>query len=341
MKPDNKKQKMSRKEFLRMGGSILAGGTILGISGVTLWNNYQHKSTTVENSIASELENVAFQSPYKLISSFSTTNHIKAFETTGDNIIVSTADQVQIYQPNGTLKSSFQIDDNLRDLAVTKNEILLLYPSHIELFNTQGKQISKWKAAKENSDYCSMAFGGDAVYVTDAGNKNICQYSINGQFQRIIDSPNRFIIPSYSFGITYNNGTIFCSNPGRHQVEKYTADGKYLGSFGEAGSASGKFCGCCNPVHLSYTDTGDLITSEKGIPRISCYSPDGQFQSLLLDSRMLGGGNKAYRIKAIGDQLIAAGNNLVTIFKYDKALATNSACSSCKKNCPLRKGVNI
>lgn len=341
MKPDKKKQKISRKEFLQMGGSILAGGTILGISGVTLWNNYTHKSTTDGNSIATDLANVTFQSPYKLVSSFSTGNNIEAFEVLGDNIIVSTADQVQIYQANGTLQSSFKIDSNLRDLAVTSNEILLLYPSHIEVFNTQGKQIRKWKAAKENSDYCSIAFGGGSVYITDAGNKNICQYSIDGNFQRIIDSPNRFIIPSYTFGITYNNGTIFCSNPGRHQVEKYSADGKYIGSFGEAGGAIGKFCGCCNPVHLSYTDTGDLITSEKGNPRISCYSPDGQFQSLLLDSRMLGGGNNAYRIKAIGDQLIAAGNNMVTTFKYDKALAANSACSSCAKNCPLRKGVQI
>ena len=341
MKPNNKKQKISRKEFLQMGGSILAGGTILGISGVTLWNNYQHKSATDANSIAPEIANTAFQSPYKLVSSFSTTNNIEAFEVLGDNIVISVADQVQIYQSNGTLISSFKINSNLRDLAVTSNEILLLYTSHIEVFNTQGNQIRKWKAAKENSDYCSMAFGGGAVYITDAGNKNICQYSINGLFQRIIDSPNRFIVPSYSFGITYNKGTIFCSNPGRHQVEKYTADGKYIGSFGAAGGAIGKFCGCCNPVHLSYTETGDLITSEKGNPRISCYSPDGQFQSLLLDSRMLGGGNKAYRIKAIGDQLIAAGNNMVTTFKYDKALAANSACTSCKKNCPLRKGVNI
>ena len=101
------------------------------------------------------------------------------------------------------------------------------------------------------------------------------------------------------------------------------------------------FCGCCNPVHLTYTSTGEIITSEKGNPRVSCYGMDGEFRSLLLDSKALGGGNTAYDIKVSGDKLFIAGNNLISTFQYDKILAAKTACSDCGVDCPLREGVLI
>jgi hypothetical protein len=97
------------------------------------------------------------------------------------------------------------------------------------------------------------------------------------------------------------------------------------------------FAGCCNPVHLA-TANGEIITSEKGNPRISCYGSDGTFRSLLLDSRSLGGGHAAYNVKVEGERLFVAGRNKVSVFRYDERIA--SACSSCGVTCPLRNGIN-
>lgn len=342
MKPDKKSQKISRKEFLQIGGSVIAGGTILGLSGITLWKNYNFRSNTVNQpETAFERVSEEFQSPYKLVSSFSIPDPVDSFELLGDRLVVSTANNVFIYSLRGTLERKFEISPNLRDIAFANNEIYLLFPSGFEVYNTKGNLVRSWEACNENADYCSMAVGGHAVFATDAANKNIVKYTDAGKLDCFIESPNRFIIPSYSFGITYTDGIIYCSNSGRHQVEKYTADGEYLGAFGEAGGIAGRFCGCCNPVHLTYTSTGEIITSEKGNPRISCYSRNGTFQSQLLDSKTLGGGNVAYRVKVAGDKLFVAGKNLVSTFQYDKSLAAKTACSTCAIDCPLREGTLI
>lgn len=321
---------------------MIAGGTILGLSGVTLWKNYQHQ-TNSSSEIATDIQAVAeeFQSPYKLVSSFSVPDQINSFELLGDRVVVATANSIYIYRANRSLESQFSFEGTLRDIAIGQDEIYLLFPSRIEVYNQQGQPQRHWEAPNSTADFCSLAVGDGVVFATDAGNKNIAQYSTSGELRRTIESPNRFIIPSYTFGITYADGAFYCSNPGRHQVEKYSSEGDYLGAFGEAGGTTGKFCGCCNPVHLSYTPTGEIITSEKGSPRISCYSSNGQFQSQLLDSKMLGGGKVAYRVKVASDKLLVAGNKMVSTFQYDRSLAANSACSSCGINCPLREGTLI
>jgi hypothetical protein len=287
------------------------------------------------------LNKEGFKSPYKLVSSFNIPDYIEAFEVAGRHLIVAASNSIFIYDRTGNLINNFAIGSNLRDIASDNNDIYLLFPTRIEVYSHTGEWLRDWEACSDQSDYCSMAVTTDGIFVTDAAQKNICKYTLEGNLVRFIQSPDGFIIPSYTFGITATNGVLYCSNPGRHRVEKYTSDGKFLGSFGKAGGATGMFCGCCNPVHLAYMSTGDIITSEKGTPRISCYSTDGKFRSLLLDSKDLGGGNVAYDIKVVNDKIYVAGKNRVSTFQYDKMLAAKTACSDCGVDCPLRKGISI
>ncbi|MDR0815262.1 MAG: hypothetical protein LBN37_05880, partial [Bacteroidales bacterium] len=140
------------------------------------------------------------------------------------------------------------------------------------------------------------------------------------------------------FGIEYANGLLYCSNSGRHQIETYTLNGEYKGKFGSAGGGPGAFCGCCNPVYLTCTPTGEIITCEKGNPRVSCYGADGKFRSILLDSRTLGGGYAAYEAKVAGDRIFAAGRDIITVYSYDKQLAAAGDCAGCAVDCGLKKG---
>lgn len=348
MKPTiNDIRHLSRRKFLQTCGSVLAGGTIFGISGVLLHRVYMQPrnsqtggdSNLLNHSVESGKD--AFKSPYKLVSSFSTPDQIEGFELVGDRLIVATSNNLSIYDQSGILLNNFAIGSNIRDIAVEKETIYLLFPARIEVYNTDGDWLRDWEACSDKSDYCSFAVTPESVFVTDAGNKNICKYTSEGRFVKFIQSPDGFIIPSYSFGITYAKGSIFCSNSGRHRVENYTLDGEYIGSFGKPGGAAGLFCGCCNPVHLSYNTAGEIITSEKGNPRISCYSPKGVFRSVLLDKKALGGGNVAYDVKVSKDKLFVAGKNVISTFQYDKLLATETACSDCAVDCPLREGITI
>ncbi len=340
MEQSTNKQNISRRRFLQTCGTILAGGSIAGLSGFLL-----HKNLTAPEknrgvvSLSAEVE--SFPSPYKQVAAFKVPAPIEAFELNGNQLIAAVANQILIYDEAGNLTNSFAVGSNLRDIATDGSSIYLLFPTRIEVYSLSGEQQRSWEACSDNSDYCSMTLTPSAIFVTDAANKNICKYTTGGNFVRFIQSPDGFIIPSYTFGIAYVNGIIYCSNSGRHRIEKYTPKGEYIGAFGKAGNAAGMFCGCCNPVHLAHTATGELITSEKGNPRISCYGADGEFRSLLLDSKALGGGNAAYDVKVYKDKLFVAGKDMVSIYQYDKSLAAKTACAGCKVNCPLRKGISI
>lgn len=350
---------ISRKKFIQICGSAIAGGSILGISGLMLrrrfWgtNDFSDGKNRIDvtrvaglqenlqNNLQGHLQDTRFASPYKMVSSFRVPDTIEAFELAGERLIAATSNNIFVYDRTGSLLNNFAVGSNLRDVAADSDNIYLLFPARIEVYNHEGEWLRDWEACSDQSDYCSIAVAPGAVFVTDAANKHICKYSTEGNFVKFIQSPNRFIIPSYTFGITYSDGILYCSNSGRHRVEKYTPDGEYLGAFGETGGATGMFCGCCNPVHLAHTPTGDIITSEKGNPRISCYGTNGEFRSMLLDSKMLGGGNTAYDVKVHDDKLFVAGKNLISTYRYDPKIAARTACSACNVACPLKKGINV
>ena len=330
-------KRISRKRFLQICRTAIAGGSILGISGFIL-----RKNRLLQNGGLSVSENYAnghdghLISPYRLVSSFSVPDRIETFDLAGDSLIVAASNNIFIYDRTGRPLHHFSIRSNLRDLVADRAHIYLLFPARIEVYSYHGEKIREWEASGGSTDFCSIAVARDALFATDAANKNICRFTTDGNFVKFIDSPNGFVIPSYSFGIACVDDVVYCSNSGRHQVEKYSFDGDYLGAFGKAGGAAGMFCGCCNPVHIANTPSGEIITSEKGIPRISCYSRNGEFRSVLLDSKALGGGNTAYNVKVHDDRLLVAGGNQIAVFRYDKATAAKSACSGCDVNCRLR-----
>jgi len=256
-----------------------------------------------------------FFSPYTKINSLTLSSDISNFYINDNEIYVITEDlQFSIFDFQGTLQNSFKIEKNVRDIVVENETIYLLYPNQITLYTHQGEFFAEWEACSENSDYCSFTATKDYVYVTDAENKMIWQFDMQGGLVRAVKSPNGFIIPSYSFGIMNINDTIYCSNSGRHKIESYTLDGEYITSFGKSGTAAGSFVGCCNPVYLAESSDGNILTSEKGDPRISCYSKDGKFLSVLFDAEMLGGGTKAYRMRVYDENIYVGNGNTILVY---------------------------
>lgn len=340
MEENKDNNKITRKRFLNVCGSLVAAGGIIGVSGTLV-----HKMVSLPDEAGSKLsptwkpETGRTDSPYRKVAAFRTAGEIEGFGLLGESLVVATPGNVAIYDRSGKQRNSFAVDGTIRDLAVYGDLIYLLLPTAIRVYDDRGKLCREWEACSEESDYCSIAVAKEQVYVTDAANKNICQYSTDGNFKRFIQSPNGFVIPSYTFGITTMNDRIYCANSGRHQIESYTLDGEYIEAFGKPGGADGLFCGCCNPAFVEPTATGELITSEKGKPRISCYAPDGTFRAVLLDGPALGGGNKAYRVKLSSSDLFIAGKDQVALFRYDKAQSATTACGSCALDCPLREGL--
>ena len=255
-----------------------------------------------------------FVSPYKKIDSFDTASQIICFYIYENEIFAVLADRISIFDISGKHLRDFEITPNVRDIFVVNDAIYLLYPTRIELYSHEGQKTGGWEACSQNSDYCSFTITDEYVFVTDAAGKDICQYKKEGQLVRFIKSPQGFVIPSYSFDIIHINDTLYCSNPGRHKIESYTLDGTFIASFGATGMQEGAFSGCCNPTYLEKSPDGAILTSEKGNPRISCYGKDGVFHTVLFDSKMLGGGTAAYRMRVRNEKIYIAGRKTISIF---------------------------
>ena len=332
---------MDKRTFLKISGSLAVGGLFLGVAGRGLWSLVKrpgeifYDSKRLKGHVLLK-EDEDFVSPYRRVFGFQVPDEISAFEVEGGSIYIATPNTISIYGMSGELQTNFPTPSDLRDLTVHAGLIYALFPTRIEVYDRQGDLQQEWDACSENSDYCSFAVCAEGVFVTDASNKNICKYNLDGSLSRFIQSPKGFIVPSYSFGITFSDGLVYCSNPGRHQVESYTTDGEFVASFGKSGAQAGAFSGCCNPVVLTPANHGELLTSEKGIPRISCYRTDGTFRSVLLDGKALGGGHAAYDIRVMKDKLIVAGGDKVSVFQYDKRLSQQTGCGQCDLDCPLK-----
>ena len=259
-------------------------------------------------------QETSFVSRYEQDISFKLPHEINCFELYDGKFFISAGQSVYIYNTAGTQLSSFSVKNDVRDITVENERIYVLYPTLIEVYDENGQLTLSWESCSDLSDYCSFALAGDYVFVTDVENSNICQYTKDGNFRRFIQSPQGFIIPSYSFDIDSRGDTIYCVNSGRHLIETYTLDGHFIASFGGAGTSGGFFAGCCNPSYISFTPEGTLLTSEKGNPRICSFEHNGNFKEVLLNSRLMGGGSVAYKVKADENRLFVAGKNKMTVY---------------------------
>ncbi|MDR0894434.1 MAG: hypothetical protein LBN06_03930 [Prevotellaceae bacterium] len=343
-KEKDRERSMSRRQFIQTCGGIVAGVGMAGALGYAFHRSLTAPTGSTTSSFGggaiAPSGSTALRSPYKLVSALHTPAAIDALEVGDNRMVVAAGGQVIVYDFTGKELQQFAVAGTVRDLALADGLLYVLHPQSVKVYR-DGTWVRQWETCDSESDYCFMALSPEAVYVTDAARKNICQFTRDGELVRFIESPDGFIVPSYSFGIAFAGGTLYCSNPGRHRVESYQPDGTFIASFGKLGNDPGSFCGCCNPVHLTVTASGDLLTSEKGIPRISCYSPKGEYRTLLLDSPMLGGGNSAYDVKAFADRLVVAGKDKLMTFRYDAATADRTACAGCTQSCPLRAGINL
>lgn len=340
---EKEQKNISRRKFLQMGGSLALGAAFIGVMGNRLWKMLTNPGELFYDAKATKqyqdaLERERFISPYRRTFGFVVPDEILSLELLQGQIVAATPNNIYLYGLDGDLRENFSVRSDLRDMAVYEGKLYLLFPSRIEVYTSplNGQLSQEWEACSEDADYCSLTVFSSGIFVTDASAKNICQYNLDGTLARFIKSPKGFVVPSYSFGITNMNGMIFCSNPGRHQVEQYTADGEFVSSFGKSGMGAGEFSGCCNPVQITTTPTGELLTSEKGLPRISCYAADGAFRSILLDDKALGGGHAAYDVKMLGDKLIVSGGKKISVFQYDDRRSAQTLCGTCTVECPLK-----
>jgi len=219
-----------------------------------------------------------------------TLDEIHGIATDASGIIyISGKDGVEIFKPSGKIQTKFKINGSAQTICVSENDnIFLGMQDHIEIWNTEGKQLSKWNSFGPDAAITSIAVKGNDVFVADAGQKVVYHCDIKGNLINKIGLKDPatgvpgFIIPSpyFDLGIS-KDGNLWVVNPGRHSFEKYNFDGELLTSWGKASMATEGFCGCCNPSNFAFIQDSLFVTSEKAIERVKIYNPDGTFRSIV------------------------------------------------------------
>ena len=205
-----------------------------------------------------------------------------------DNIYITGKSKVFIYDNQLNLKSTFNLSSDVKCIHVNENLIYLGIQDHIEIYDLKGNKIKTWQPKNDKSIITSIAASSKYVYVADAGNRIVYQYSKDGNLVKEIGKKNPekgilgFVIPSPYFDLLIGReGELWVVNPGRHSLESYNENGDMVSSWTKTSMDIDGFCGCCNPSNIAMLSDGSFVTSEKAIERVKVHLPTGDFKTVV------------------------------------------------------------
>jgi hypothetical protein len=206
-----------------------------------------------------------------------------------DKIYISVDQAILIFDRMRRELSKLETQEPVYCMDISGNQDLYLgMKNHIEIINKQGKTQAQWQPLAGQAFITSLVLSSKNVYIADAGNRIIWEFTLKGEFVKKIGGKDKardipgFIIPSYYFDIDLDSdGSLWVVNPGRHCLENYTIDGALRTSWGQYSTQLEGFCGCCNPTHFKLLANGSFVTSEKGIARVKVYNAMGALESMV------------------------------------------------------------
>lgn len=206
-----------------------------------------------------------------------------------DQIYITGKDKILIYDKDGNLQNSIATGVEALSMTIDQdNDIYLGVRDHIEIWNVNGSQISKWPTISEKTVITSIAVTESSVFVADAGNKIVYHFDLDGNLINEIGRKDEskgiqgFVIPSPYFDLAIGrDGELWVVNSGRHQLESYDKEGNQISSWKKTSMGLDGFSGCCNPSHIAILPNGSYVTSEKGLVRVKIHNPSGEFESVV------------------------------------------------------------
>ncbi len=216
-------------------------------------------------------------------------------------LMVAGDKSLRFFDANGQQDREIELRHTPHCMHVSeRDELFVGYARHFEIHDLDGTHRSSTERFGKDSFLTSIATHEDAVFVADAGQREVILCDREGTVAKRFGNPAEtpegmgFAIPSPYFDLRVDtHGTLWVVNPGRLRVEAYTTDGEFQRTWGAPGMKIEGFTGCCNPVFMTMTGDGRFITSEKGLARIKVHDPTGEFEgvvagpSFLVDDKKL------------------------------------------------------
>lgn len=180
----------------------------------------------------------------------------------------------------------FEQEVNYTCITTKVDKLITGFENKVYIINKKGQE-ERVIQKEEFGDINSIVAKGDSLFLADRLHKVIWKYNLKtneltsfGSQEK--DKKNGMVIPGPHFDLALSeDGLIYASNPGRHQVNGYTETGKLDVVFGRPSFKHEGFCGCCNPVALALTPEGNFVTSEKGIARVKVLNKNGDLLGIV------------------------------------------------------------
>lgn len=216
-------------------------------------------------------------------------NEIHSIAIDKQNNLIVAGNSIIIFDSSHQITKTFKIHDVATAVAInSKSQIFIGLQNHIEVWNTDGKLVNKWKTENSDSYFTGLAVSDDYVFIADATERIIHQYDLTGKFIKNIggkDTANdipQIIIRSPFLDIALGrDDEIWIGNSGRYMLESFDIKGNLKSIWGKHSTKIEDFGGCCNPTNFIVLTDGTFITAEKALPRVKIYSPDGKFISIV------------------------------------------------------------
>ena len=205
----------------------------------------------------------------------------------GDGRIAVAGDRRLLIYTDGRLSHDYPFDEPVQCAAADEeSDWYVCLASRVEKISLSTEAPVVYPFRSKNVLPLAMIVVDETIWIADAARKTLWRRDISSKspadWTSIPGDRKHFVIPSPFFDLAQGrDGQIWVVNPGRHQVENVSLDGRIRGSWGVASMEIHGFCGCCNPTHLALTPGGGFVTSEKGIARVKLFSPAGDLESVV------------------------------------------------------------
>ncbi len=191
-----------------------------------------------------------------------------------------------IYLKDRTLLKNIDLGSKPYSICFSDSSGLYIsFKDKIDLYSRSGEYQNSVVLLDKDSYISSMVVLNNYLFAADVIGKKIIKIKLgdNSIKKYYRYDGKKFIIPSPHFEVIKGVGnTIWITDPGRRKVLQFDVDFNLISSFGESGFDLDGFPGCCNPIHIGITNRGDIITGEKGSPRIKLYSSLGVLGDVIL-----------------------------------------------------------
>ena len=210
--------------------------------------------------------------------------------------------QLQVINIQGTEKKLIRWDDEIAHSmsVLSGGDVIIAYGNMLRKYSSDAVIVAESDTLDDESIITSITAGSDRFFAADGGLRQVLVYDLQlniiNRFrgESGVSSLHGFILPGNQFSLRINNeGELWITNPGIHQFQNYTADGRLRRSWGDASFGPEGFSGCCNPSYFAFLSDGSYVTSEKGMVRVKIHRESGKFSSYVAPPDAFGNGTSA------------------------------------------------